>query len=140
MTLNERNPNINSVPIGTQAATITLPVMYVRKHSRIKLAHLIDQAGISASNSNYLQFSLQDLSSNVYATYDTRAANEGALVANTPGAMTLSSPDVVLEDPSAPLSQQEVDIPAGTSLVLVITAAGTVTSTKALIQIEYYPL
>ena len=129
----ERLPNIVHLAIGTQAATITLPGPYVRKHSRLKYAHIIDQAGLVTGNTNYVTFSLQDLAANVYATYDTRAAGQGALVANTAGQMV----DTSVSDSA---SQPEVDIPAGTQLVLVVTAGGTVTTTKAICQLELYPL
>jgi len=140
MTLNERNTNIMPVFIGTQASTITLPVGYFRKHSRIKFVDLLDQAGISASNSNYLLFSLQDSSSNVYATYDTRAAGQGAVTANSAAQFAIPSPDLTNDSPYTPVAEEEIDVPAGTQLNLVITANGTVTTTKALLQLEYYPL
>lgn len=134
MTLNERNPNIVEVGIGTQAASITLPGIYFRKHSRIKEVRYIDQAGIVADNTNFLQLSLQDLSAVPYATLDTRAAHDGALVAMTPKVMQLSSPvgDIA--------NQPEADVPAGTALQIVVTKNGTAVPTLGRLQIEYYPL
>lgn len=140
MTLNERNPNILEIYVGTQNATISLPGVHIRKHSRIKAVHFIDQAGIAASNSNYIQLSLQDASAVQYATLDTRAAHDGAVTALVPIAMDLVGPDLTIDSPSTPVAQQEVDVPAGTDLRLVVTATGTVTTTLAKVQIEYYPL
>ena len=130
----ERLPNIAHVGIGTQNATITLPALYVRKHSRIKEIRIADQLGIAADNTNYMTFVLQDASATSYASYDTRAAHEGALVANVSKKMTLTSP---VGDTT---NQPEVDVPAGTELSLVVTAHATVTTTLARVQIEMYPL
>lgn len=127
----ERLPNISPVYLGTQASTISLPLMYVRKKSRLKQVMLLDQAGISADNTNYLGIELQDQDGVVYASLDTRAAHEGALTALVGKEMTLSSS---LAD------NGEVEIPALSSLKLVITAHATVTTTKAMASLELYPL
>ena len=139
MTLNERVPQNVIIPVGSQSSTITLPAQYVRKRSRIKNVWAIDQAGVAADNTNYLTLSLQDSSSNVYATYDSRAAAQGALTANVASALKLASPDLTLEDPNAPASQQEQDVPAGTQLQLVVTLHGSAVLTKALLEVEIYP-
>lgn len=134
-TLNERNPNLDEVYIGTQGATITLQAKLFRKHSRIKNVWYVDQAGIAADNTNFLQVSLQDISgSPVYAALDTRAAHDGAVTANVPIKMTLSNPvgDVA--------NQPEADVPAGSNLVAVITKNGTGVPTLAKLLIEWYPL
>jgi hypothetical protein len=140
MTLNERNPNIVEILIGTQAATISLPGIYFRKHSRIKAVHYIDQAGIAADNTNFLQLSLQDASAVQYATLDTRAAHDGANTALVPQAMDLVGPDLTIDAPATPTAQQEVDVPAGTALRVVVTKNGTGVPTLGRMQIEYYPL
>lgn len=145
----ERMPNLLTIPIGTQASTITLPGAYFRKRCRLKEVRLIDQAGVAASNSNYLIVTLQDVSANpnVYASYETKAANQGALTALTPALMTLGGGSVlgstagavattVLGDSTNP----EVDIAAGASLEIAIVAGGTVTFTDAVMQLEFYPL
>lgn len=139
MTLNERNPNIVEIGIGTQSATISLPGVYFRKRSRIKAVHYIDQAGIAADNTNFLQLSLQDASANVYATLDTRAAHDGAVTALVPIALELPNPDLTIDAPATPVAQQETDVPAGTALRLVVTKNGTGVPTLARLQIEYYP-
>ncbi len=136
MSLNERNPNLDEIHIGTQSATITLPGKYFRKHSKIKNVYYLDQAGIPADNTNFLQISLQDLSAVEYAKLDTRAANDGAVVANTAKPMALS---VQSDDSQAAISAEE-DVPAGTNLRLVITKNGTGVPTLAKLLIEWYPL
>lgn len=145
----ERMPSVRTVPIGTQAATITLPVGYFRKRTRLKEARLNDLVGIAASNANYVTVTLQDVgpTPKVYASYDSRAANQGALTAYLAKLMTLGGGVVlgsvagatatpVLGDTTNP----EVDIPAGSNLQLLITVTGAVTFTTALLQMENYPL
>ena len=145
----ERMPHITVAPIGTQASSITLPVAYFKKRSRLKAARLMDIAGVAASNSNYLVITLQDSGSNpkVYASYDSRAANQGAISALGADLMTLGGGTVlggtsgatattVLGDSTNP----EVDIPAGSTLVLKIAANGTVTTTGAVLNLLHYPL
>jgi hypothetical protein len=131
--MSERLPNVVHVPIGTLAATTTLPGMYFRKKSRIKHVHLINQASLAADNTNYLQLSLQDVAggNQEYAALDTRAAHEGALTAMTPKELTLTA---------SLLTGGEVEVPAGTTLQLVATKNGTGVPTLAELQIEWYPL
>jgi hypothetical protein len=110
---------------------------------------LIDQAGVAASNSNYLTITLQDSAAtpNVYASLDTRAANQGALTAQVAALMTLGG-DTVLGPTSGAVAtpvigdstNPEVDIAAGANLEISVVAGGTVTSTKMLLQLEFYPL
>lgn len=135
MTLNERNPNCDELYIDTQAATITLPGKVFRKHSRIKNVSFINQLGIAADNTNFLQLSLQSLDGSIiYATLDTRAAGQGAVVANVPKALALVGPvgDVA--------NQPEVDVLAGSNMVVVVTKNGTGVPTLAKLNIEWYPL
>ncbi len=145
----ERMPNIVVIPVGTQAANIIVPVALFRKRSRLKAAYLIDQAGVVADNTNYLTMTLQGLEASpvVYGSWDTRAANQGALTANTAAQLTLGGGTVlgatsgaqagtVIGDSTNP----EVDVPAGNSMVFKIVKGGTVTTTAAVLQLEYYPL
>lgn len=135
MSLNERAPHLDEIHVGSQAATITLPGKIMRKHSRIKNVWVIDQAGIAADNANFLQLSLQSLDGSiVYATYDSRAANQGAIVANTPKLLALVNPVGDLAN------QPEVDVLAGSNMVLVVTKNGTAVPTLAKVLLEWYPL
>lgn len=137
MSLNnaERMPFVTALVIGTQAATKTLPGAYFRKKTRIKNVHVIDQAGVAADNTNFLQVSLQDLSGNVYASYDTRAANQGALTAMTPGACLKNTTYT-----HNGLTTGELEVPAGTTLQIVVTKNGTGVPTLATLQVEGYSL
>lgn len=130
----ERLPNVNTINVGTQAASINLPGMSFRKHSRIKEVRYIDQAGLAADNTNFLQISLQDGASNVVASLDTRAAHDGALTALVSKVMALAAPvgDTV--------NQPEADVVAGTDLKIVVTKNGTGVPTLGQLQIEWYPL
>ena len=139
-TLNERNPNILVIPVGTQGASINLPAGYFRKHSRIKQFSIIDQAGVATSNSNYLTATLSDGTNN-YASHSTKTTAQGSLTALVAGVGVLLNPDEEIDSPNTPAAEQETDIPAGTSLQLDIVLTGTgVTYTKAVALLEYYPL
>jgi len=58
----------------------------------------------------------------------------------TPYSLALTTPDVTLEDPTAPAAQEEADVPAGTMLNASITGLGTAVSTNACLIVEWYPL
>jgi hypothetical protein len=134
----ERMPNITIIPIGTLGATASVPGMYFRKKSRIKHVHYIDQAGIAADNTNFLQVVLEDLAGVDYYTLDTRAANQGAVTALTPKELiqaTATNPQVgdATNDP-------EGEVAAGTSLKVTCTKNGTGVPTLGALQVEWYPL
>lgn len=139
MTLNERNPNTDFIPVSTQAvssglsAGVVLPGLYFRKHSRIKNVYYIDQVGIATSASNYLAVTLQDNSSSpvAYAAINTSGV---AAVVNTPLAMPLSTPvgDTV--------NNPEADVPAGTQLNIKLLGHGSGVPTMAGVLVEWYPL
>lgn len=128
---NERNPHVSIVNVGTIAATKTLPGLYFRKKSRIKNVVYVDQAGVAADNTNFLQLSLQDLAALEYATLDTRAAGQGALTAMTAKALAQVSAQKV---------NGELEVPAGTNLQVVATKNGTGVSTLGALHIEWYTL
>jgi hypothetical protein len=133
LTLNERNPNIQSILIGSVATTTTvvMPGCYFRKHCKIKNIWLVDQAGISEDPTQHVQVTLQDTSGSPvsYGTVDT--AN-GAALANKPLQVPLATPDDTDAD--------EEDIPAGTQLNVKAQTFGTAVLTKAVLLVEYYPL
>lgn len=135
MTLNERNPNVAIIPLGTRAssASIVVPGMYFRKHSRIKEVRVADRLGITKSSSNYVTFTLQDNSGSPVA-YAAAATSDNAAVAVTPLLMPLSTPvgDVT--------NQPEADVPAGTTLNVSIAGTGTAVLTDAVLMVEWYPL
>ena len=134
MTLNERNPNISTIHIGTQlsSAAIVFPGIYFRKHSRIKAVHFIDTTGIVASSSNYLNLALQDNAATpvAYAAGNTKVG----IAALTQLAVALSNP--VGDTANNP----EADVPAGTMLNLKLDGFGTALPTNGKVQVEWYPL
>ncbi len=87
---NEKNPLLVVVPLGTQGSDITLPAGLVPYKSLLKGAWIQDKAGIAASNTDYAVMQLKN-GSTVLASYDTRAAGQGALAANVGKAMSLTS-------------------------------------------------
>ena len=138
-------PQLLTVPIGTQAATISLPAAYFRKHGKLKAVRLVDQAGVAADNTNFLTVTLQDSGATpkVYASYDSRAANQGALTALVSKLMTLGGGTVLGSTAGATatvVASGEVDVPAASNMILLVTVGGTGAFTKALLQLEFYPL
>lgn len=135
MTLNERNPNIAIIPLGSgaSASTVTAPGLYFRKHSRIKGVWFIDQAGIAQSASNFETITLQDNSSAPVA-YAAVTMSAVAAVVNTQLAMALSTPvgDVA--------NNPEADVPAGTLLNVKCVGTGTAKLTNAICVVEWYPV
>jgi hypothetical protein len=111
------------VNVGTQAASIELPGLHARKKMIMKKMSLINQAALAADNTNYLQVQLLAAPSGaVLAEIDTRAANEGALVKN----VAKHAPEV------------ELEIPAGSDLVVNVVKNGTGVPTLAVVQLEMY--
>ncbi len=129
---NERDPGTISIPLGTQAANITLPGVYCRKHSRIKNAWLVDQAGLPVSGVNYVGVRLKDLAANIYCLGDTQLGSP----ALTPTLIPLSEDD---SDSVAPISEER-DVPALTMLNVELTMHGTGSLTDAILVLEFYNL
>lgn len=134
-TLNERNPQLAIIPLGSQASgmNVVVPGLYFRKHSRIKNVWLINGAAIAANGTNHVAVTLQDNSGTPvsYASADTSAA---AVVANTQYALALTTP---VGDTA---NQPEADVPAGTLLTAKAVGAGTAVLTNAVVMVEHYPL
>lgn len=125
---NELNPSIALVKVGSPSADLTIPAMCLVKKSKILSVKIMNGAGIAASNTDFAVISLKAGSTTV-ASYDTRAAGQGALTANVSKAFAI-------------VSGEETQV-AGTDLTLVYdeTDSGTaVALTDAVVQIEYFPL
>ena len=122
---NANNPQLVVVPLGSIAADGSLPALYLPKKSYIKSAAVIDQAGIAASDTDFVQISLQN-GATVIAEMDSRAAHEGALTALVGKSLNMVS------------AQQEQA--AGSSLKVVYEETGTVAMTSAILVLEIYPL
>lgn len=128
-------PNITAINVGSQAASKVLPGMLFKRKSKIKSVSYIDQTGLAADNTNFLQIQLQDLSGNVVGSLDTRAANQGALVAMTPSDLVLAAAGTAVLD-----GHGELLIAAGSALQISVIKNGTGVPTLGQLQIEWYPV
>lgn len=131
-------PNISTLEIGTQAATIALPGIKFPRHSKIRSASYINQAALAADNVNFLQVQILDSTGAVIGQLDTRAANQGALVANVPKDLVLTPS---AQCPASPHGELDV-APAGAPgdyVTLNVVKNGTGVPTLGQLQIEWYP-
>lgn len=122
---NANNPNVNVIELGSITSAGDVYGLYFPKKSRIVSAYVVDTTGIVASDSNYVQVSLQ-LGSTVIAELDSRAAHENALVALTPKAMNVVT--------------AARDVAAGSYLKATYAETGTVGMTTAKLIVQWYPL
>ena len=91
-------------------------------HERMEVvaAKIVDFAGIAANNSDYVVFQvLGNDQTDVLFEWDTRAANEGALTANTSGDLTAEG------------AEDKRIFEAGAALVIKATHAGSGKATNA---------
>ena len=132
---NERTSFAMEINVGTLAssASVVIPGIYFRKHSRIKNVWLADTTGVSKSSSNYLTVTLQDNAGSP-VSYAAVATSAAALVAVTPLAMALTTP---VGDTA---NQPEADVPAGTMLNVKVAGTGTAVTTNSKVIVEWYPL
>lgn len=133
---NERNPHTIVVPIGALAgaASKEVPAMKALKDFILLSASIVDGAGVSASNSNYITATLKNHTDTLnLATLDTRAANQGALAA-------LEGGDMALVASTAPqLADPTTILPRGKSASLSVVSTGTAALTNAVaVLVGYY--
>lgn len=148
---NERNPQIESVYVGSQAsgASLTLPGIFFRKRSRIKNVYLASGAAINATGNttDYFTLTLQDNSATpiAYATVTTSGTSVAALtqlkgVLNAGGGQAFdASPGLDSDQATEP----ETDIPAGTMLNVKVVGTASAQNkvlTNAVFLVEFYPL
>lgn len=122
---NENNPQSVVVPLGSITADGSLPALYLPKKSKILSAHVIDTAGIAASDTDFVDIRLQN-GSTVIAELDSRAAHENGLTALVAKALNVVEADSV--------------VAAGSSLKVVYNETGTVAMTTAVMVISFFPL
>lgn len=122
---NANNAQVLTYPLGSITADMTLPqaVAHLTKKSKLVSAKLVDQAGIVADPANYISVALK-IGATQIASVDSRTANQGALVAQTPKDL------VITQD----------TIPAGSTLLLDYQETGAVGMTNAILVLEFYPL
>jgi hypothetical protein len=118
---NERNPQVVVIPVGSLAANATIPAMYVPRAGKLLSAHLVNNAAIAASDTNYCTLTLLS-GATTLATLDSRAANQGALVQREGKAFVVASEDLA----------------SGASLSLQYAEAGTIQLTEAVLVLHYW--
>lgn len=122
---NENNTNVSVINLGSITADGEVFGLLLPKKSVIKSAYVKDGTGIAASDTNYVQVSLQN-GSTVIAELDSRAAHENGLAANVPKAMNVVAAAKTVE--------------AGSYLKAVYNEEGTVGMAAAELIVEWYPL
>lgn len=132
---NERQPIVTVIPVGTRATSIAIsvPGIYFRKRSRIKSVTYIDTTAQPASGTNWVSLALQTSAAVVYASLNSSPG----LAAVTPLAFTLASDD---GDSGGGTAHPEKDVPAGTTLNLLLGGNGTGVFTNAAVCVEWYPV
>lgn len=121
---NANQTQVSVIELGDLTATGDVYGIYLPKKSKIVSVVVVDGTGIAASDTNYAQVALSR-GSNVIAELDTRAAHEGALVANTPKAANI-------------VAAQQI-VPKGSYLKATFTKAGTAAIGKGKVIVEWYP-
>lgn len=114
------------IPIGTQAATATVPGPKLKHALDVSKVRLINGASLAVDDTNYLVVELK-AGSTVLASFSTKATSPGklcneALVAN------VASGDMLGGTP--------IQIAAGTQLSVTATKNGTGVPTNAILQLE----
>jgi hypothetical protein len=137
---NERNPNVDIIPIGTTvtSTTVVYPGLFLRKRSSIKNVWLVNTAAISKDNTNHVTVQLQDNAGSpvAYASADT---SDNAVVAVTQYALALQAGGGTgINSDSA--TQHELDVPASTQLNVSVISAGSAKLTNGVLVVEWYPL
>lgn len=127
---NENNPDVIVAHLGTISDAGDYPVCRLPKRFVVKAVHLLDQNGIAANDTNYVQLTLKAKpaggSASDVAECDTRAAHEGAATANVAYPLNLDA--------------AEADLAADTDLYVTYAEGGTGTTTLAQLCIYGYYL
>lgn len=95
---NENNPHVMIIPVGSPAADATvLAGLSSGQKLKVLSCYLINAAAIAASDTNYVQISLEKGAigaTTVVAELDSRAAHENGIAQNVPEAMNLVAAEV----------------------------------------------
>lgn len=117
---NQNNPAVIVSHLGTVSTAGDYPICNLPRRFVLVSAKLLDQAGIAASDTDYVTLTLKRGSTSL-ASLDTRAANQGAVTAN--------------EAKSFALVAAEQELAAG-DLKLTYAEGGTGTLTLAKVQLN----
>ena len=121
---NENNPHTVMLEVGTQAASIELPGMVARKKMIIKNMWLINQANLAADGTNFLEVQLLN-------------GPGGAVLMEVSTELTVGEGSLV-KNVGLAAGETEVEVPAGTNLVVNVVKNGTGVPTLAQVQLETY--
>lgn len=124
---NGLNPQITLVPIGTQAATISLPGPKVERARKLKAVRYIDGASLATDDTNYLVIELKK-GSTVLASLSTKTTTPGKLC-NQALVALVATGDMLGGTP--------IDLAAGDQLSVVATKNGTGVPTSGLLELEW---
>lgn len=122
---NANNPMLVLIPLGSIASAGELPGLSLPFKAEIKSVKIINNADISASDTDYAQVSLQK-GSTVIAEIDTRAAHENGLTAKVGKALNLVAAQAIQD--------------SGSDLKVVYAEGGTMALTSAVLQVELHKL
>lgn len=120
---NQNNPHVIVAYVGTVSTAGDYPICHLPKKFILVSAKLLDQAGIAADNTNYVTLTLKKGSTSL-GSLDTRAANQGAVTANTAKAFSMTS--------------AEQEIASASDIKLTYAEGGTGTLTGAQVQLYGY--
>lgn len=120
---NQNNPVVLPMYLGTVSTAGDYPLCYLPKKFVLLGAKLLDKAGITADNTNYVTLTLKN-GTTALGSLDTRAANQGAVTA------------VVAKSFSMTAAEQE--LASGSSLKLTYAEGGSGTLTLAQVQLYGY--
>jgi len=125
---NENNPHSFVAYLGTVSDAGDYPVCHLPKRFKISKVVLLDQNGIAASDTNYVQLSLKKKqvgeSAVEVAECDTRAAHEGAATANQAYPLNLDA--------------DESNVDRDSDLYVTYAEGGSGTLTGAQLQVHGY--
>lgn len=125
----EMVPFAIKMPLGDLAASASdVQGAQVSPHRKmiIQGAKLIDSVGVAASDVNYVLTNIKKLGGNVVASYDSRAAGQGALVQSEGKDMSLSA------------TEADLIVDEGEHLIVEHTKNGTADLTGASIMLYGY--
>lgn len=120
---NSNNPHQFCIPLGSIAAAGNLPGTYLAKNFVITSVALINNATLTASDTDYIQVSLKN-GATVVAEMDSRAAHEGTVTALVGKLLNL-------------VAGQEEQA-AASSLSVAYAEGGTITLTSAVLAVSGY--
>lgn len=122
---NQLNPNVSEIDLGAITADGDVFGLYLPRKSKIIGAWVKNTATIAASDTDYFQLELKNGTTQI-AEFDSRAAHENGVTANTPKAMNLVAANVV--------------VAGGSYLKATYNEEGTMALSGGKLIVEWFPL